>query len=325
MRALVQHRFGDPAQELHLEQVEAPTPGPGQVLVRMTLSPIHNHDLLTARGEYGFKPELPARAGTEAVGTIEQLGEGVTGLSVGQRVAVGGVFGVWAERFVAAAAGVVPVPDALPDEAAAQLIAMPFSALALLEFLDVNAGQWIIQNAANGAVGRMLAQLARARGVNVVGLVRRSAGVQELAAAGIDQVVATDTEGWQDAVREITGGAPLVAGVDSVGGTASGDLLDLLAENGTLIIFGAMGSSRLDLALGDVLFKQATVKGFWGAKISAAMDAGKRQSLFTELLSRIMSGEMTLPVEATFDLEQIADAVTASLRPGRAGKVLLRG
>lgn len=325
MRALIQHRFGDPAHELQVEEVATPVPAPGQVLVRMTLSPIHNHDLLTASGDYGFKPELPARSGTEAVGVIEELGEGVTGLSVGQRVAVGGVFGVWAEHFVTSVAGVVPVPDGLPDEAAAQLIAMPFSALSLLDFLDVSEGDWIVQNAANGAVGRMLAQLARSRGVNVVGLVRRSAGVAELGEAGIDNVVATDVEGWQDAVRAITGGAPLVAGVDSVGGRASGDLLDLLAENGTLVIFGAMGSQRLDLALGDVLFKQAMVKGFWGAKVSAAMAPDKRAELFGELLRRVTTGELTLPVEAVFDLEQITDAVAASRRPGRAGKVLLRG
>jgi NADPH:quinone reductase len=325
MRALIQHRFGDPAHELHVEEVETPTPGPGQVLVRMTLSPIHNHDLLTASGDYGFKPELPARAGTEAVGVVERLGEGVTGLSVGQRVTAGGVFGVWAEYFVVSAAGVVPVPDGLPDEAAAQLIAMPFSALSLLDFLDVSEGDWIVQNTANGAVGRMLAQLARSRGVNVVGLVRRSAGVDELREAGIDNVVATDVEGWRDAVRAITGDAPLVAGVDSIGGSASGDLLDLLGEGGTLVIFGAMGSQRLDLALGDVLFKQAVVKGFWGSKVSAAMSPAKRGELFGELLRRVTAGELTLPVEATFDLEGIADAVAASRRPGRAGKVLLRG
>ncbi|WGL52166.1 zinc-binding dehydrogenase [Nocardioides sp. BP30] len=323
MRALVQHRFGDPAEELHVEEVETPVPGPGQILVRMVLSPIHNHDLLTASGDYGFKPDLPARAGTEAVGVVEGLGDGVTGLSVGQRVSIGGVFGAWAEYFVVAAGAAIPVPDGLPDEAAAQLVAMPFSAIALLDSLGVEAGQWIAQNAANGAVGRMLAQLAHARGVNVVGLVRRAAGVQELAAAGIGDVVATDAEGWQDDVRRITGGADLVAGVDSVGGRASGDLLDLLAEHATLVVFGAMGSQRLDLALGDVLFKQVTVKGFWGAKLN--LDPSRRQALFAELLSRITSGEMQLPVEQVFDLADIAEAVAASRRPGRNGKVLLRG
>ena len=126
----------------------------------MLLSPIHNHDLWTVRGSYGFKPEMPARAGTEAVGVVEALGEGVEHLQVGQRVASGGSFGAWAELIVAPAAGLVPVPDAISDEAAAQLVSMPFSAIALLDFLEVSEGDWIVQNAANGAVGRLVAQLA---------------------------------------------------------------------------------------------------------------------------------------------------------------------
>ena len=92
MRALVQPQFGDPSEVLSVQEVPDPQPGPGQALVRVLLSPIHNHDLWTAWGSYGFKPEMPARAGTEAVGVVEALGEGVEGLQVGQRVATGGSF-----------------------------------------------------------------------------------------------------------------------------------------------------------------------------------------------------------------------------------------
>ncbi len=122
MRAVIHHEFGEPADVLGVEEVENPTPGPGEVRLRVLLSPIHNHDLWTIRGTYGFKPELPARAGTEAVGVIEELGEGVEGLTVGQRVATGGTFGVWAEQVVTKAAGLIPVVDGLPDEMAAQLV-----------------------------------------------------------------------------------------------------------------------------------------------------------------------------------------------------------
>ncbi|MFF1876172.1 alcohol dehydrogenase catalytic domain-containing protein, partial [Kitasatospora herbaricolor] len=165
MRALVHHEFGDPAARLAVEQRPLPQPGPGQVRVRTLLSAIHNHDLWTVRGTYGFKPELPAQAGTEAVGVVDALGPDVDKLAVGQRVTTGGTFGVWAEYFVADAAGLIPVPDALPDEAAAQLVSMPFSALSLLHSLDLKEGDWLIQNAANGAVGRMVAQLGAARGI----------------------------------------------------------------------------------------------------------------------------------------------------------------
>lgn len=324
MRALRQHQFGVPAEVLVVEDVSAPTPGPGQVLVRTVLSPVHNHDIWTVTGNYGFKPEMPAAAGTEALGIIEALGEGVSGLQVGQRVVAGGVFGVWVERFVAPAATLIPVPDGIDDEAAAQLVSMPFSALSLVDFLGVQEGEWIIQNAANGAVGRLVAQFAAARGINVVGLVRRAEGVTELAEQGIGRIVATDSEDWRDQVGAITGGAPIPVAVDSVGGKASGDLLSALAENGTLVSFGAMGSPIMQIPSGPVIFKQATIKGFWGSKVSQDMAPAQKAQFMGEIFRRVAAGEVTLPVSETFGLEDVAAAIAANFEAGRVGKVLLK-
>ncbi|MBM7503566.1 zinc-binding dehydrogenase [Agromyces aurantiacus] len=324
MRALTHSAFGDPASVLEVGDRPLPEPGPGQVRVRTLLATIHNHDLLTVSGDYGFTPELPAPAGTEAVGIVDALGAEVANLAVGQRVVSGGTFGVWAEYFVADAAGLIPVPDGVPDEAAAQLVAMPFSAVSLMHSLDLEAGDWLVQNAANGAVGRMVAQIGAARGINVVGLVRRAEGVDELREAGIANIVATDDDGWRDEVAAITGGAPIVAGVDSVGGTSAGEVLSLLAENGTLVVFGAMASPVMQLASSDVIFKQLTVKGFWGSRVSRDMDGATRAMLFGQLMQHIRSGELTLPVAGVYSFDEIGDAVAASRTPGRAGKVLLR-
>ena len=324
MRALVQHQFGDPAEVLAVEEVELPEPGPGQVRLKVVLSPIHNHDLWTVRGDYGYKPELPARAGTEALSVVDALGEGVTGVEVGQRVVTASVFGVWSEYVIAPAAALIPVPDAVADEAAAQVISMPLSAASLLEYLDVSEGDWIVQNAANGAVGRLVAQLAASRGVRVLGLVRRAAGVDELAAVGIHDVVATDADGWRDRVAEITGGASIRAGVDSVGGAAAGDVTSLLGENGTLVVFGAMASPTMEIPSGDVIFRQLTVRGFWGSKVSAAMDPAHRVELIREIITLVAQGKLDLLVSQIFPLEQIADASRLNFEPGRVGKVMLR-
>lgn len=324
MRALVQHQFGDPAEVLAVEEVELPEPGPGQVRLKVVLSPIHNHDLWTVRGDYGYKPELPARAGTEALSVVDALGEGVTGVEVGQRVVTASVFGVWSEYVIAPAAALIPVPDAVADEAAAQIISMPLSAASLLEYLDVSECDWIVQNAANGAVGRLVAQLAASRGVRVLGLVRRAAGVDELAAVGIHDVVGTDAENWRDRVAEITGGASIRAGVDSVGGAAAGDVTSLLGENGTLVVFGAMASPTMEIPSGDVIFRQLTVRGFWGSKVSAAMDPAHRVELIREIITLVAQGKLDLPVSQIFPLEQIADASRLNFEPGRVGKVMLR-
>ena len=324
MRTLIHPTFGEPEDVLTLEERPIPAPGPGQVRLRVVLSPIHNHDLWTIRGTYGFKPELPAASGTEALGVVDAVGEGVEHLRVGQRVATGGSFGAWAEYIVTGAAGLIPVPDSLSDETAAQLVSMPFSAISLLHFLGVRAGDCIVQNAANGAVGRMLAQLGAARGVNVIGLVRRSAGVAELLAQGIDNVVATDQADWRDEVTQLTGGAPIVAGVDSVGGSSAGDVVSVLAENGTLVAFGAMKSPTMEISSSDVIFKQATVKGFWGSKVIQQLDPQVRSELFGELIRLVTEGALTLPVAGVFDAADFAAAVRLTKTAGRVGKVLLR-
>ncbi|MDS0246389.1 zinc-binding dehydrogenase [Microbacterium aurantiacum] len=324
MRALMHHTFGEPADVLTLVEQETDEPGPGEVRVRTALAAIHNHDLWTVRGTYGYRPELPARSGTEAVGVIDAVGPDVQGLRVGQRVSSAGAFGVWAESFIARAAALVPVPDEVSDETAAQWISMPFSALSLVDSLGAEEGDWIVQNAANGAVGRLVVPFAAARGIRVLGLVRRSAAVDELTAAGIADVVATDSADWQERAAEIIGGATVRAAVDSVGGQAAGDLVSLLSDAGTLVVFGSMGEPNLSLPTGDIIFRQLTVRGFWGSRVSKDMDTATRTRLMGELVTRISSGEVSLPVEEIFPAAEIADAVRANARAGRAGKVLLR-
>jgi len=324
MRSAIHTAFGEPAEVLELGDRPIPQPGPGEVRVKTTLAPIHNHDLWTIRGHYGYRPDLPAIGGSEAVGIVDALGDDVEGVSNGQRVAVASVHGTWAEYFLAPARLLVPMPEAIPDETAAQLIAMPLSALMLLEFLEVDQGQWIVQNAANGAVGKTLAMLAAARGINVLNLVRRDAGVDELAALGIDHVVSTAQPEWQEIARAILGSGLARAGIDSIGGAASAALLGLLGEGGTLVSFGTMAGEPMQIDSGSLIFKQATVKGFWGSKVSLAMSADDKRRLVGELLQRTLAGELLLPVEAVYDLADAAQAAAASLQPARKGKVLLR-
>lgn len=323
MLGVMHQQFGEPADVLAVQEASLPEPAEGEVRIKTILTPIHNHDLWTVRGRYGYKPQLPAIGGSEAVGIIDAAGPGVT-VAIGNRVAVAGVHGSWAEYFIASASGLVPLPDVIKDEAAAQLIAMPFSAITLLDSLGVEAGDWIIQNTANGAVGKAVAMLAKSRGVHVVNLVRRDAGIEELAALGIEHVVSTAAEGWKDRVREITGDAPLRAAVDSIGGHASGELIGLLGENGLLVSFGTMLGEPMQIPSGEVIFKQLIIKGFWGAKVSASMEKGTRVALMSELIRLVATGELQLPVEAIYSFDQIEEAVKASLAPGKVGKVLLR-
>lgn len=324
MRSATYNEFGKPTDVLSLGDRPIPEPKANEVRVKTILASIHNHDLLTIRGQYGFKPELPAIAGSEAVGVIDAIGSEVTDLTVGQRVAAASVQATWAEYFVAPAEMVFAVPDSLDDEMAAQLVAMPLSALMLLEFLAVESGQWVIHNAANGAVGKSLAMLAAARGVQTINVVRSSDALAELEAIGVKNNVNSEEDDWKAQAKSILGDDKISAAVDSVGGENSGELLSLLGHGGTFAVFGAMSGKPMQLNPTDVIFKQATLKGFWGSKLSQEMSVENKQRLVDELIERAIDGKLQLPVEATFDLADISKAVDGKLQSSKHGKVLLR-
>nr|WP_272210001.1 zinc-binding dehydrogenase [Marinicella sp. W31]MDC2875851.1 zinc-binding dehydrogenase [Marinicella sp. W31] len=324
MLAVIHDTFGDPADALFTKDVNKPEPATGEVLVRMVMSPIHNHDLWTVRGTYGYKPELPGEiAGSEALGAVEAVGDGVDTALIGKRVVIAGIHGSWAEFFIAPAAGLLSLPDAIPDEAGAQLIAMPFSALSLLENLKARKGDWIIQTAANGAVGKLMPSFAKNRGINLVNLVRRPEAVAELETHGIENVFSTSEDGWKDKVRSLIGDAGATSSIDSVGGDISADLVDLLGLDGELVVFGTATGAPMPLSSGALIMKHITVRGFWGARVSKDMNADDKKRLITELVTLAAKGELNLDTDGLYPLSRITDAVKASLTPGRKGKVML--
>lgn len=322
MRSVIFEQFGKPSAVLKLAERPLPEPGAGQVRVRMTMSAIHNHDLMIIEGKYGYKPPLPAVPGTEAVGVVDALGEGVTTLRLEQRVCGGGS-AMWADYFVAGAGGLIALPDAVPDTTACQLVAMPLSAWRLFEELAVKPGDWIIQNAANGAVGKMLAERATERGVRTLNLVRRDAAIGELQALGIGDAVSTEHPGWEQRILDITKGAPIVRGLDSVGGLATDELLSVMGDQATLYYFGSLSQQKIQLTADNLLFKRQTIKGFWAAKPSDTLSPAAIGEMIGELVKRAADGRLTLPVAASFDLGDAAEAAEASDVPGRLGKVVL--
>ncbi|MFE7742692.1 zinc-binding dehydrogenase [Nocardia sp. NPDC057455] len=325
MRAVVIERFGEPKDVLTTAERPVPEPGPGEVRLALILSPIHNHDLAIVRGVYGYRPELPAIPGSEAVARVDAVGPEVGDLLVGQRVTVSGAQNVWAEYFVVPAGQVIPLPDAVSDETAAQLLAMPLSALMLIEDLELSSGDWLAINAANGAVGRLVNVFARQRGLNVLNLVRGPASVAALRELGYEPVLDTESEGWRDQVEAATSGAPIRRAVDQVGGRAAAAELALLAPGGQLISFGALSGQPLSLDPGALIFKQVVIKGFWGAKRIEEIGAEHRGRLIRELIGHAAGGTLRLDIEAAYPLEAAADAAVATETPGRAAKVALRG
>ncbi|HEV3155423.1 MAG TPA: zinc-binding dehydrogenase [Candidatus Baltobacteraceae bacterium] len=289
----------------------------------MLRSPVHNHDLATIRGVYGVKPELPATGGSELVGIVDRI-NGEAPLSAGARVACM-TQGAWAEFAIAPLSQLVPIPDGISDDAACQLLAMPLSALVLLDELHVDAGDWIAQNAASGAVGRILMQEAQRRGVHVINLVRREEARRELERFGAKHVVVTSAD-WTKRVLEMAAGAPISRVVDSVAGNDSIELARLLAPGGELIVFGGLGGQAMRLDPGRLISHELTVRGFWmTAWMRRPENAPRVAAAMQRVFALALGGDLPLPVGGVYSLSQVREALTAAETPGRAGKMLFTG
>lgn len=321
MIALMHARFGEPAQVVAPEDRPIPQPSAGEVRLRLLRSPIHNHDLATIRGIYGYKPALPATAGSECLGLVDALGEGVNDIAVGARMACV-AHGAWADYMLAPAMTLVPIPDTIDDDSACQLLSMPLSALVLFDELRTQPGMWIAQNAAGGAVGRILMLLAQKNGVNIVNFVRRDDTAEELRRYGAKHVIVTEGEGWQAQARELTGGKGFARIVDSVAGPQTMELQSLLAQFGELIIFGGLSGTALKLNPSLIIAQESTVRGFWMSAWMTRASREQRADASQRVFQLAVNGELPLPVGGVYTLHDAASALKAAETPGRPGKIL---
>ncbi len=324
MRALQFETTGEPKEVLHLRELPVPEPGPGEVRLAMKLRPINPSDVLQVKGVYGKKPPLPAIAGLEGLGLVDALGAGVSGFALGQRVVPLGVQGTWADFVVTSAENLVPLPDGLADEAAAQVIVNPLTAwIMAIEELKLGGGDWLVQTAAGSIVGRCLIQIAKLRGFKTLNLVRRPEQVAELLAEGADAVLCTEDRDWMDRAQQIVGANGAAAGVDAVGGNLGGALAMLLRRNGTLMVFGALSMDPLKVAGGQLIFRTLTIRGFWLTDWKIRTPKNERDAIINALLDAMCKGQITPPVEAILPLADFQAAIERADGSGRSGKVLL--
>jgi trans-2-enoyl-CoA reductase len=235
LKAQYETRGPVPQDVIHAVELETPRLDAGEALVEVVAAPINPSDLLTLTGEYGRLPPLPAIGGREGVGRVAELGADTQGPAVGQLVLLPVGCGSWSTHVVADAKQLVPLPsEADPLQLAMMTINPPTAALLLSEFVQLEPDEWVIQNAANSAVGLYLVQLAAYRGHRTVNVVRREDAVAVVREAGGD-VVLVDGEDLGERVSEAAGGAEIRLGIDAVGGTATGRLADCLCQSATLV------------------------------------------------------------------------------------------
>ena len=316
--------FGDPSSVCRV--VDGPEPGPpgaGEAAVRIEAGPINPAELLLIEGRYAARPPLPARLGIEGVGTVSAIGDGVRSVAVGDRVMSLGRAN-WTEVLIAPESTLVKVPSDIDLEQLSMLKVNPATAALMLEsYVALAPGDWVIQNAANSAVGHYLIQLAKAKGLHTANVVRRAALREELSGFGADLVL-MEGDDLSDRLRAEIGDAPVRLAIDAVAGRACLNLAGCLSDGGTVVNYGLLSGEPCQIGADMAVFRGIGLTGFWLAKRLGEMSRADIESLYGDLVARIADGSMRAPVEASYGLDDIGEALRHAARGRRSGKILVR-
>lgn len=336
MKAIVQNALGEPADVLKQVDVQdGRDPSSGEVLVDVVLAPVHHGDLRLIRSQ----PSIPAdighvRRGSEAVGIVRALGAGVadqTRIAVGDRVIVFPTAGSWAESVIVPASALIPVPNEVSDEVAAQLLINAVTARMVLRSLNRSASAdalrkgVVLVTGAGTVVARLLIHLLDQQGLTCIGLARSTTSAERIAAElNGASIIATESADWRDGVTMLASGRKIVGVLDCVAGTLIGDVASLLEDDAVIISYGALGGARFGIDALDMVGRQVVIRGVvftrWFSELSPEEQAADVSWAF-EVARNLSSLFRTSRI---YDLARFSEAVAAVETPGRDGFVFLR-
>ncbi len=320
MQAIQIQETGGP-EVLRLVDLPIPQPGPGQVLLRVEAAGVNFIEIYFRKGVY--KAALPLTPGSEAAGTVEELGPGVTGFAAGDLVASAGVLGSYAEYALVPAAQLVKVPAALGPEkaAAAMLQGMTAHYLAHSTF-PLKAGDTALVHAGAGGVGLLLTQMAKKIGARVFTTASTPAKAELSREAGAAEVILYTEQDFETEVKRLTNSKGVDVVYDSVGKTTFDKSLNCLRPRGLLVLFGASSGPvpLFDLAQlnskGSLFITRPTLWHYIATRAELEWRSG-------DVLNWAAKGELKLRTEHIYPLAQAAQAQIDMENRKTAGKIVL--
>lgn len=302
---IVAHRFGDP-DVLSLETLDAlPEPGLGEVRIRVEAAGVGYTDTILRRGRYiAYTGGLPATPGYDVVGTLDAIGAGVTGVSVGQRVADMPVSGAYSQFMIRPADTLIPVPQGVRPESAVELPLMGMTAWQMLTRCATLApGDAILAVGASGSVGRALITLGQHLGLRVIG----TCSTRNLRAVTASGAIAIDYRrpDLVDAIRAASGGAGVSAAFDAIGGESFEASFQALAPGGIVVGYGLQDFIETGGESADAMQQMTRLTQGFGAQGRA--DATARQGVFYDINIR----RTALPDEYRQDMETLLALVAS--------------
>ena len=307
---------------MHLEDVEIPAPGQGEVLIKVAAAGVNYADLAQRRGAYLTRTRTPMTMGFEVAGTIAELGPGTSAPPVGTRV-IAFVQGGYAEYAIAGASTIIPIPDNLDFTHAAAFAVQGLTAYQTLrESGRLQLGESVLVQAAAGGVGTLAVQLARLMGAGkVIGTASNEQKLDLVRRLGADAAINYTQDGWVEQVKQATDGRGVDIVLEVVGGDIAGQALQCLAPFGRLVVIGAASGERAQFSAVQLMYKNLSVVGYW---LTAWLSRPDRIAAATlELMQYLASGNLQIIVGQTYPLADAAEAHRAIAERRTTGKVVL--
>jgi NADPH2:quinone reductase len=320
MKAIQIHQTGGP-EVLKLAELPIPEPGPGQVLIRVEATGVNFIEIYFRKGVY--KASLPLVPGSEAAGTVEELGPGVTGFAAGDAVASVSVLGSYAEYALVPAASLVKVPKGLSMEQAAAVMLQGMTAHYLAySTYPLKAGDTALVHAGAGGVGLLLTQIAARLGARVIATVSTEAKAELAREAGASDVILYTEKDFEAEVKRLTGGKGVDVVYDSVGKTTFDQSLDCLRPRGLLALFGASSGPVPPFDLihlsgkGSLFVTRPTLWHYIATRAELEWRSG-------DVLGWAANGKLKLRTEYVYPLAEAAQAQQDLEARKTTGKILL--
>lgn len=318
-------RNGEPADVVRLEEVELGDPGPGEVIVKLEASAMHIADIKLVQGIDALRRPLPVTPGFEGVGEVVETGPD-SGYEVGGRVFLPLGCGTFSEyvRVHKSDMGMRSAPSGDAEQLVLSNINGATAWILLQDFVDLEQGEWVLQDAANSNVGRYLIVLAAKWGYRTVNLVRREEVCEELRELGADAVV-LDGPKLPERIREATGGADIRLGIDAIAGESVMRMANCLADGGLIVNYGTLTDKPCQIDFWQMFLHDIRLCGMSTTRCFATRTEEEIDQLQDEIALMAADGRLSAKIAACYSLDEWQEAFAHAGRTGSArdGKIIV--
>ncbi|MEH6524635.1 MAG: 2-enoyl thioester reductase domain-containing protein [Sneathiella sp.] len=323
MKKIEISRYGDPEEVVScVEGPDIDAPNKDEVVFDVLAFPINPADVAFCQGNYRLKPPLPTTPGAECVGRIIAVGSDVNAVSIGD-IVINLERENWAQQRRVKATSVIKLPSNINLTQAAMIrINPPTVRLLLQDIVTLSAGDWIIQNVGNSAVGRQIIALAKHRGIRTINIVRRADVFDDMYALGAD-VCLLDGDDLQVRADKACDGAAIVLGIDAISGSATARIAGCVAENATVCTYGSMSGLPASVPSFDLIYRGITFTGFMLGRFLAKYSTAEIEAIYAEIADDVASGRLQAPVDKIYPIDDIKIAIRHAQSPGHYGKILI--